>query len=54
MKLQPLADRVIIEPLSAEEVTKGDQVLELRDASGVPMWAGWRARGAQPPQTPQP
>ncbi len=40
--------------LIAEEVTKGDQVLELRDASGVPMWAGWRARGAQPPQTPQP
>lgn len=41
--------------LIAEEVTKGDQVLELRDENGVPMWAGWRRRGGQPPQqaTPQ-
>ena len=27
MKLQPLADRVIVEPLGAEEVTKGGIVL---------------------------
>ena len=27
MKLQPLADRVIVEPLNAEEVTKGGIVL---------------------------
>ena len=27
MKLQPLADRIIIQPLSAEEVTKGGIVL---------------------------
>ncbi len=27
MKLQPLADRVVIEPLSSEEVTKGGIVL---------------------------
>ncbi len=28
----------------AGEVKKGDQVLVLRDASGVPVWAGWRRR----------
>jgi hypothetical protein len=28
--------------LIAARVRKGDQVLELRDAAGVPMWAGWR------------
>lgn len=28
----------------AAEVTKGDSVLVLRDASGVPAWAGWRKR----------
>lgn len=27
MKLQPLADRVVVEPLSSEEVTKGGIVL---------------------------
>jgi len=26
----------------AAEVKKGDSVLVLRDASGVPVWAGWR------------
>lgn len=26
----------------AAEVHKGDEVLRLRDASGIPMWAGWR------------
>jgi hypothetical protein len=40
--------------LLAEEVAKGDQVLKLRDDNGVPMWAGWRRRGAQPAPAPQP
>jgi len=26
----------------AAEVTKGDQVLKLRDDNGFPVWAGWR------------
>ncbi|WP_136515496.1 DNA-binding protein [Geomonas edaphica] len=26
----------------AAEVKKGDAVLQLRDAAGVPVWAGWR------------
>ncbi|GAW68015.1 DNA-binding protein [Geoanaerobacter pelophilus] len=28
----------------AAEVKKGDEVLILRDAAGVPAWAGWRRR----------
>lgn len=28
----------------AAEVTKGDEVLVLRDASGFPVWSGWRRR----------
>jgi len=28
----------------AAEVTKGDNVLTLRDATGVPVWAGWGMR----------
>lgn len=28
----------------AAEVKKGDEVLQLRDASGVPAWAGWRRK----------
>jgi len=28
----------------ASEVTKGDDVLTLRDANGVPVWAGWNRR----------
>jgi hypothetical protein len=30
--------------LIAAEVRKGSEILLLRDASGVPMWAGWRRR----------
>jgi hypothetical protein len=30
--------------LIAAEVKKGDQVLKLRDDSGVPVWSGWRRR----------
>lgn len=26
----------------AKEVTKGDQVLKLRDENGYPLWSGWR------------
>lgn len=28
----------------AAEVKKGDEVLQLRDAAGVPVWAGWRRK----------
>ena len=28
----------------AAEVKKGDEVLKLRDETGVPVWAGWRKR----------
>lgn len=30
----------------AAEVKKGDQILRLRDESGVPGWSGWRRPGA--------
>jgi hypothetical protein len=30
--------------ITAREVTKGDDVLKLRDENGVPFWAGWRRR----------
>ena len=30
--------------LIAAEITKGDQVLQLRDANGIPLWSGWRRR----------
>lgn len=33
-------DQVII----AREVTKGDQVLKLREDNGYPLWSGWRSR----------
>ncbi len=33
-------DQVII----AREVTKGDQVLKLREDNGYPLWSGWRNR----------
>jgi len=29
----------------AAEVTKDGKTLQLRDANGVPVWAGWRGRG---------
>jgi hypothetical protein len=28
----------------AAEVEKGDEILRLRDASGIPAWSGWRRR----------
>jgi hypothetical protein len=32
----------------AARVRKRDQVLILRDASGLPVWGGWRCRGKHP------
>ena len=31
----------------AARVHKGDQVLQLRDETGFPVWAGWRRAGAR-------
>lgn len=44
-KLEVTGSRVVVQgqpALIAAEVKKGDEVLKLRDASGFPMWAGWR------------
>jgi hypothetical protein len=35
--------------LVAVEIKRGDEVLILRDADGVPRWAGWRRRGPPKP-----
>jgi hypothetical protein len=46
-KLSIKGSRVTFEgkpAIIAAEVAKGDSVLVLRDASGVPAWAGWRKR----------
>jgi hypothetical protein len=46
-KLEIKGSRVTFEgkpAIIAAEVGKGDSVLVLRDASGVPAWAGWRMR----------
>jgi hypothetical protein len=46
-KLEIKGSRVTFEgkpAIIAAEVAKGDSVLVLRDASGVPAWAGWRKR----------
>lgn len=32
----------------AAEITKGDRTLTLRDAAGIPSWAGWRRGGFGP------
>jgi len=32
------------EVIIAKEVTKGDEVLKLRDDNGFPLWSGWRNR----------
>ena len=47
-KLEITGSRATIQKqpaLIAAEVRKGDEVLKLRDAAGVPVWAGWRKRG---------
>jgi hypothetical protein len=28
----------------AAEVKKGDEILQLRDGNGFPVWSGWRSR----------
>lgn len=46
-KLEVKGSRITFEDkpaIIASEVRKGDEVLILRDASGVPAWSGWRRR----------
>jgi hypothetical protein len=46
-KLEAKGSRVSIDGkpvLIAAEVKKGDELLVLRDAAGVPVWSGWRRR----------
>jgi hypothetical protein len=46
-KIEVKGSRITFEgkpAIIAAEVRKGDEVLTLRDANGVPMWAGWRRR----------
>lgn len=47
-KIEVRGSRVTLDgqpAIIASDVTKGSQVLHLRDSNGVPAWAGWR-RGA--------
>jgi hypothetical protein len=47
-RVEITGSRVTVEgkpTIIAAEVRKGDEVLQLRDAAGVPVWAGWRKRG---------
>lgn len=46
-KIEVKGSRIIFEgkpALIAAELKKGDAVLVLRDASGFPLWSGWRRR----------
>jgi len=46
-KIEVKGSRITFEDkpaIIAAEVTKGDEVLTLRDASGFPAWSGWRRR----------
>ena len=46
-KIQVKGSRITFDgkpALIASEVTKGDEVLTLRDANGFPVWSGWRRR----------
>lgn len=46
-KIEVKGSRVTIDDkpaLIAAELKKGDEVLKLRDETGVPAWAGWRRR----------
>jgi hypothetical protein len=46
-KIEVKGSRITFEDkpaLIAAEVKKGDDVLTLRDANGVPVWSGWRRR----------
>ena len=44
-EIEVTGSRIILKKTSvliASEVRRGDQILRLRDASGVPAWQGWR------------
>lgn len=44
-RVEVKGSRVVVDgkpALIAAEVRKGEAVLQLRDAAGVPVWAGWR------------
>ncbi|GLI35923.1 hypothetical protein [Desulforhabdus amnigena] len=46
-KIEVKGSRITFEgkpALIAAEVKKGDEVLTLRDAQGIPVWSGWRRR----------
>jgi hypothetical protein len=46
-KIEVKGSRITFEgkpALIAAEVKKGDEVLTLRDAQGIPAWSGWRRR----------
>jgi len=46
-KIEVRGSRIVFEgkpALIAAEVRRGDEVLTLRDANGVPVWSGWRRR----------
>jgi len=46
-KIEVKGSRVAFEgkpALIAAEVRKGDEVLKLRDETGIPLWSGWRRR----------
>ncbi len=46
-KIEVMGSRITFEgkpAIIAAEVKKGDDVLVLRDASGIPVWSGWRRR----------
>jgi hypothetical protein len=47
-KIQVRGSRITFDgkpAIIAAEVTKDGKTLQLRDANGVPVWAGWRGRG---------
>jgi len=46
-KIEVIGSRITFEgkpAIIAAEVKKGDEILTLRDANGIPMWSGWRRR----------
>jgi hypothetical protein len=48
-KIEVMGSRVTFDgkpAIIAAEVVKGNQVLKLRDANGIPLWSGWRRRSA--------
>jgi hypothetical protein len=46
-RIEVMGSRIVFEgkpALIAAKVRKGNQVLTLRDADGLPLWSGWRRR----------